>query len=292
MLVATVATIAMAAAAAAAANADLGDQLHRTYTRYEELPTTVAGAAGAGWKNTTQCVAGVGWRYAYDSTTGGDEDHPLELYFTRGGQVSGMAINVWGEVPKALVDAGFWRADARDGAAALPHYYMRVGFREPSTVCTTTSASPHALGDRVVVNADTQRTFSVPLALADAVEQHYVKGACFSTMGTHYFYDLANSPNGVAKMSWKASTLMPLVPMYHNGTLNAVFFASSAVQQDLFDAHWWEPTALINYLMCKNWCDDDCTFEGTSAWSTMHVYFRDYNKVTCPGGCSIACCES
>ena len=57
----------------------------------------------------------------------------------------------------------------------------------------------------------------------------YVRGACFDGMGWHYFKDLL-APNGT--ISWQASNLMPVVPMYDpiHGKFNAIFFASAVVQ--------------------------------------------------------------
>ena len=58
----------------------------------------------------------------------------------------------------------------------------------------------------------------------------YVRGACFDGMGWHYFKDLL-APNGT--ISWQASNLMPVVPMYDpiHGKFHAIFFASAVVQQ-------------------------------------------------------------
>lgn len=65
----------------------------------------------------------------------------------------------------------------------------------------------------------------------------YVRGACFDGMGWHYFKDLL-APNGT--ISWQASNLMPVVPMYDpiHGKFNAIFFASAVVQQVSTWALW------------------------------------------------------
>ena len=42
--------------------------------------------------------------------------------------------------------------------------------------------------------------------------------------------------------------------------------------------------------MCKNFCDQHCTFHDTSLFSTLHLYFNDHTKVKCKGGCTIGCC--
>ena len=122
----------------------------------------------------------------------------------------------------------------------------------------------------------------------------YVRGACFDGMGWHYFKDLL-APNGT--ISWQASNLMPVVPMYDRNAgwrLNAVFFAAPFVQQSALppSANQWEPVPLPNFAMCKNWCDKDCGWKGTRFWSTMHLYFSDPHAVVCEDGCKMACCEA
>merc|ERR1712046_254868 len=91
-----------------------------------------------------------------------------------------------------------------------------------------------------------------------------------------------------------AKNLMPIVPMYHEGQLNAFFFTTTDTQQTAFppNSNEWEPVYLPNYLMCKNWCDSNCGFGDTSWWSTIHFYIKDYTKVECANGCTINCCDS
>merc|ERR1712087_649022 len=78
----------------------------------------------------------------------------------------------------------------------------------------------------------------------------------------------------------------PVVTMYHEGQINAIFFASTINQVSfpLLKSNEWEPKSLSNGEMCANLCDKDCTFSGLTdagPWSTMHIYFRDHTSVTC-----------
>ena len=96
--------------------------------------------------------------------------------------------------------------------------------------------------------------------------------------------------------SLKAANLLPVVVMFDefesSGELNAIFFASSDRQQSLFppSSNQWEAVALPNVLMCKNFCDAHCTFHDTSLFSTLHLYFRDYQQVSCKSDCQVGCC--
>merc|ERR1712187_1096214 len=87
-------------------------------------------------------------------------------------------------------------------------------------------------------------------------------------------------------MSWKAENLFPISVMYHQGEINAIFFASWGVQRGIFSDNQWDPVPANNWAMCKSTCDSDCTFAGTSTWSTLHVSFRDHTKVKCDSSLS------
>lgn len=224
----------------------------------------------------------MGYEYALGGSAG-DSD-PISLFFTNAGQLAGVAVTAYegmivGKLPQYLKDAGFWRPE---GSGV---YKMYVSFRNSSEIVSTFS-SDMALGDRVVINAHTI-AFEVPVT-ENEVALNYTKGSCFQYMGTHYFLDLTNERSG--GLTWQAAHLMPVVPMYNNGYLHAIFFASPVVQQGLTSAHWWDPIPLVNGLMCKNFCSSSCTFSDTSIWSTFHLFLRDRNLASCPNGCTIGCC--
>jgi len=148
------------------------------------------------------------------------------------------------------------------------------------------------IGDRLIINPQ-GINYEIPVLESEAQQLGYEMGSCMDTMGTHWFKDITKSDN---HMSWKSENVLPIVPMYNNGTINAIFFNTDKVQQGLFDAHWWEPIPLINSMMCMNMCDSKCTFSGTCSWSTMHIYFNDPKQVKCDrkkldcGLLGTACC--
>jgi len=257
----------------------IGDRLVRDYTKYYPMPITLDEANNSSWVPLTgECddILGI----AYTQTGGAVVVNPVTLFFTSGGQVSGIGVNLYGTPPQNLIDLGFWQYLSNE------IYFLSITFRSSGLCDGSTSSEP--LGDQMVINANTSSPVALPLTESEAIAGSWTKGSCFSTMGWHYFYDLASAP----VMSWQAANLLPIVPMYNNGVINAFFFASPVVQQSLLNAHWWDPIALLDILMCKNWCDSSCTWIDTSIWSTFHVYLNDQSEVTCPDGCSIACCNS
>lgn len=199
---------------------------------------------------------------------------------------------MFGAVEPKLLKAGYFTQVAKN------QYRLTVTFDKVAAGCITNSSSSTTLGDRLIVNANTI-AHPIPVTEDDAVANKWHKGSCFYGMGHHYFYDLETAPD----MSWKAGNVLPgtspnfrvnsnhsVVAMYDKGLINAFFFTDTTIQQGVFNAHWWEPIPLPNYLMCFNTCDSSCHFEETNFWSTLHIYLRDYTKATCANGCSTHCC--
>jgi len=259
-------------------SASIGDRLIRTYTVYQDLPQNITNAQSLGWLQSSTCDPYLGIPFNFQASAP-SVDYPLTLYFTAAGQLAGAAVEVFGSVEQNLLSKGFFQTTANSD-----QWHISISFRAPSAMCSGIT-TPGSIGDRLVINANTI-AYPLPTTEQSAISGKWHKGSCFYGMGHHYFYDLASAPN----MSWKSANLLPVVTMFDKGVINAVFFASSTIQQGLFGAHWWEPIPLFNALMCKNTCDADCTFQGTSAWSTFHLYFREYQEVTCANDCSIACC--
>eukprot|EP01059_Diplonema_ambulator_P008382 TRINITY_DN17_c0_g1_i1.p1 TRINITY_DN17_c0_g1~~TRINITY_DN17_c0_g1_i1.p1 ORF type:complete len:294 (+),score=78.89 TRINITY_DN17_c0_g1_i1:48-884(+) len=266
--------------ATAVSGTDLGDRMMRTYTKYVDFPTTALAAKNAGWvvMNGGSCDPRYG--VGFSNGTVVDHHHPTILYFTLAGQVSGITVNVYGAPPpEKLVNMKYFEK------ISDKVYRLGVVFRENPCM---TSNSTDPIGDRLVLSPGGAAK-SLPLTRQDAVNGNWTAGSCFYGMGTHHFYDV--STIGPA-MSWQAENLLPVVTMFNNnGDIQAFFFASWTVEEQIFNGDNWEPIPLDNPLFCKNMCDPACTFAGTNWWSTYHVYFRDLDLATCPNNCKIGCCS-
>lgn len=264
--------------------APLGVGLWRTYAAYVKLPQTASEAKAAGWfsMDSGQCRDRLGVQWS-QTAEGPAVKTPVDLYFTPFGQLTGVGVTAYGDLQGAAVDKGFWRKKQNG------EFVMTATFRDQTSVCSTT-ALPDAVGDRVVINADST-AFALPLTQTDAKGANFETGSCFASMGTHSFFDLAAG----GQMTWKASNLMPVVPMYdrnNNFDLNAFFFATPVKQQGgVGNAHQWEPIALPNNAMCQNWCNSQCGWSDTSQWSTIHFYLFEPSTITCLNGCRMGCCE-
>lgn len=265
----------------------LGDAFIRTYGHGTALPTTSQQAAADGWVAKSSCDKNLGILYARDDKSP-SEEHPLGLYFTSDGKLAGAQVTIYGSnkevgnaAPDALVEKGFWIADAAD-----KQWHIDVSFRASSEMCGVSSSE--ILGDRIVINQGTL-DYSYPLVAGDARSNSWTEGSCINKMGQHHFYDFNSAP----EMSWDSSALLPVIAMYDppfdpSGKLNAFFFTTPVAQPG--SSVWniasgkedWESPALTPTLMCENWCDDECTWK--SSWATMHLFLhKDYADVKCPG---------
>lgn len=315
-----------------------GDKIERTFTKYASLPMnedelrkthTDFWGKISGWHKIagedTKCDPHLGYAWIYKSdlsrkstwSSESDAEHyPLVLYTTAGGQLSGVGVRQrkwfisdhnlsmspsWKNTP--------WATELQDrlvppwnGPSPIPQIYevIDVAFRSGDIVCSG-EKDGNLLGDRLIVNPK-RAAHSLPLTEQEAGAAGWKRGSCFDGMGWHWFLDTSV---GHGKLSWSVDNLFPIVTMYHEGKINAIFFTSlsNQVSIPLLKSNEWEPKSLTSSQMCMNLCDKDCHFTGlTSAgpFSTMHVFFRDHKEVTCASDlhCGISwplrmnCCET
>jgi len=247
--------------------AGIGDRVASSFLTYSERPLLAKDAVKQGWASTGPCVKGLGYGYTKSPS-------PVTLYYSASGQMSGLGVEVFGTVQDALVAQGFFSPKPSSKT-----HEIAVGFRE-SDVCDATNTFVEPVGTGVIINPHTI-AYSIPTSTTAAAAAKYNKGSCFDAMGVHWMFDLNTAP----AMSWNASAVVPVIPMYWPGAdeeqhLASILFASTS-NETAYSADWDATGALPNELMCANTCDAACTFSGTSVWSTMHLFFHDPNKLVC-----------
>jgi len=248
---------------------DIGDRLLRTYGVFKNQPLTADDAQTAGFTMYTDSCTQFGYGYAKGTDgSGPSKGDSAILFFTAGGQLAGFGSRMYGEAPQALIDQGYWMA-TEDGDS----YDIVISTRDPGMICSG-ETDENDLGDRLWING----IMEIPTAMDDAQSAGWVEGNCIPKMGIHHAFDL----NYPSSQSWNASSLVPVMPMYHNGKISAVLLASSDAQRIEPFGDWEGP--FPNFLFCKNWCaNTGCTFPGVSLWTTMHWLFEDPKLNTCDG---------
>jgi len=211
---------------------------------------------------------------------GPTKDHPLTLFFTSAGQIAGVGVTVWGTswtswvgaaAQPQLIQDGFWRTVSGTTDA----WHIFVSFRSADLMCSGKTGA-EAVGDRLVINQDTIKV-SIPIVQADAVKAGYTPGSCINSMGQHMPYDLATAPTP----SFVEGNLMPVVPMYWNGRINAIFVTSPVVQKGNLSLRGrgdFDFPFVTAGLMCLNWCDSRCSWAKTNLFATMHIFLNSQFK--------------
>lgn len=282
-----------------------GQHLERTFLMYTDLPMGEDALKAKGWhKHEAECDPHLGYAWT-EEKTGNTKSKPIVLYTTKGGQPSGVGITVVGysgndPLPKEQMQ---WATATPVAPSTIEEKTanLDVAFRSGSILCSGDKDETTALGTTLIVNPTSSdgNSMTLPLKEAEIKSQGWHRGSCFDGMGWHWFLDTSKRDG---TMSWMAKNLFPVVTMYHEGEINAIFFAAhlSQVSLPFIKSNEWEPSSLTNENMCKNTCDADCDFAGViDAWSTAHIYFRNHKEVSCPADlkCAIkfpvtaSCCE-
>lgn len=259
----------------------------------------------AGWtkhdENGCDPHLGFGWT---KSPSGATQTEPLVVYTTAGGQSAGVGtiIKGYGQFPGPLpYPQQKWASSAplvepkNDPDTA----HVDVAFRSGSIVCSG-ETSGDKIGDVVIVNPAGPDSKTIPLTEAQSEQEGWRRGSCFDGMGWHRILDTSKA-DGTLGM---AENIFPVVAMYYEGEINAIFFASilNELSVPVVASNGWDPKLQSYSDMCKNTCDDDCDFGTTPGhgWSSMHIYWRDHKSVVCPKSLQChftvpfrgACCEA
>lgn len=280
--------------------------MERSFLMYAELPMGEEALKARGWhKHGSECDPALGYAWT-EKAEGNTKSTPLVLYTTQGGQPSGVGITVVGynghpplpeEQQKWATATPLTPNNIEEQVA-----HLDVAFRYGSILCSGETEEA-VVGTTLIVNPTSEGNLkTIPLTEQGVKEQGWHRGSCFDGMGWHWFLDTKQDkpPSG---MSWMAQNLFPVVAMYHEGQMNAIFFAAhlSQVSVPFLATNEWDPAGLDSGKMCKNTCDKDCNFTGmVDTFSTAHIYFRDHKEVSCPSElqCSIqfpiraACCDT
>merc|ERR1712137_784167 len=222
----------------------------------EPLPFTDEQLVEKGWikRNDSGCDPNLGFRWT-ETEDDPDRDHPINLWTTKGGQITAMSVNVYGAIPETLQkyyvkQEGFSRLD--------------VSFRKGSQICSGETMPEHVVGNTLIINP-TGGDNSIEVALTEdwPSANGWAAGSCIPGMGRHYFLDTLSADG---TNSYKTDGQFPVAIMYYDGVLDGMFFLAATPQNVGWDA---------------------TTNEG-HFWSTMHVLFNDKEKMKlCPAefGC-------
>ncbi|KAL9645446.1 hypothetical protein ABK040_002644 [Willaertia magna] len=244
----------------------IGDRLLHTFFSKTPVPLNETSVT-SDWEslNGGGCVSGLGRGYLKER---------IVIWFTSKGQFSGFGVQLHGNLPKNTIP-GYWRQIGNE------LYQLDIATRDPSFSCSgKLDLQGGVVGDRVVVSPQGAK-FEVPILEKTAQQQNWTSGGCIEGMGRHWGYDFTSKPH----LSGHASSLMPVIPMYHEGFISAVLVFTHEVQKVWPVGNWegpFNPT-----LFCYNFCTDECMkHESTfSFYTTLHFLFHDASENKCDSRC-------
>lgn len=231
------------------------------------------------------------------------ESEPMVVYTTAGGQMAGVGavFKGWGREPLPEQQRQWASTSPLLEPINDPEYaHIDVAFRSGNIVCDGQTGGD-TVGDVIIVNPAGPHSKNIPTTEVESESNGWRRGSCFDGMGWHRYLDTSTNDNS---LSWTRENVFPVMAMYHEGEVNAIFFASTLNQVSipLLRVNRWEPKSLTDSEFCGNLCDSDCNFgeqvDG-GPWSTMHIYFKDHESVVCDSSLTCdwtwpfrgACCE-
>lgn len=272
--------------------------------------TSTEAAAAAGWEKSDEpCdpLLGQAWLY------GGERSSKISaaIYFTPDvgdtpGVISGIETDFYGYVEENLIGLFFGEEKtSKDGSFRSISVALRNGDEED--LCSTTTPAAPGNAPYVLVSPG-MANMLVPLTEDDPeLLSEWQEGSCLQGMGYHWERFL----EPVKELPYKASELVPVVPMYSSDdhALNGIFFLATNRKQnwpakecptafDPFDPclsqsgkmNFWDTSPGLReascgvFFMCSNFCGE-CEFTGTpdGMFTTMHWFFRNTLAESCGG---------
>lgn len=236
------------------------------FTSFNNMPRTVSDAVSDGWSRMAPGVACdgnakfMGYRYWKDN------DLSVILIFDANNFIAGIQAGFLNTpnpnnyptnklINKPLV---------RDGR----NYFITAYFIDPATVCTGRSAAQfrsQGTGAGLWIQNGTNPVTDaqkMPMTVAEADASMWTQGACFRTMGLHYWYNL--------RADMPCDEFYPVFLMYNDGVLNSFGWAFG---MDISPQGEFEHPLESTYGYFMN--DPPTCLRTAGTMTTLHIYLTN-----------------
>jgi len=236
---------------------------------YVKQPLTIDDAKNEGWVQVNNGCQGkfLGQRFVKD------KDIALVLIYGSNGHIAGVQMGI----PASMAKTQYYKFDQqkmfnRDTIAGIDAYILTAYFVDPSTICQSTGDNKNLKNDAVGTGlwlqngADPIRdSFSSPLDQSDLPKTKWVQGACFPSMGVHYWYE--------NRLDADCDTFFPGFLLYTKGKLTG--FGWSTVGKYEYSKRTEFPplAAIMSFLKPVPTCMP-AQFNEVGGFTTMHLYFN------------------
>lgn len=267
-------------------------------------PLTTASAVAQGWTKALNfqavvgapglsngnCVSGMGYPYTWNNTL--SREHPVTVYFTSFGNISGWSLDDFDGLLEAnMVSSGVWMH------VESKQYRISYSFR--SDPCNHQGDVTNPVYDQIVINPSSLvegsqvSTFNerIPASAAAANAAGWTAGGCMDFMGTHYTKSICSTTPYTAPNKYGLNCFVPVQPIYSpssgcdtelTGMLLYQFTGSQSSKHDSDGASTPYEKAASNM---KDMCGAGQQWVGKEI-SLVHTWFRSDagapGPVVCP----------
>jgi hypothetical protein len=160
----------------------------------------------------------------------------------------------------------------RDTIAGTDVYVLTAYFVDPKTICQSGRDASRLKKDGTGTGLWLQNgtdpirdSFPTPLHEAETSTTKWVKGACFPTMGTHYWYD--------NRLDANCDTFFPVFLLYNKGKLSGFGWVAFGKFEYTKRTEFPPLAAITSFLKPVPTCIPQ-RFTDAGGFTTMHHYFN------------------
>jgi hypothetical protein len=199
------------------------------------------------------------------------QDVSLILIYDSKGAIAGVQM----AIPKSIITKYYNFTSQKmyneDTIGGVNVYVLTAYFVDPKTICQSDAIVERKLGvvgTGVWLQNGTdpiKDSFSSPIEQSEVNQTKWVQGACFPSMGVHYWYD--------NRLDLDCDLFFPAFLMYNRGTLTGFGWANVGKYDYTKRAEYPPLSALSSFLVPVPTCMPP-RFEESGGFTTMHLYFN------------------
>ncbi|CAF0775176.1 unnamed protein product [Adineta ricciae] len=236
---------------------------------YVKQPLTIEDAKKSGFEQVSTGCQGkfLGQRFIQG------KDVSLVLIYDSNGHIAGVQMGI----PASMISDKYYKFSEqkmynRDTIAGIDVYILTAYFVDPKTICQSdehaTQRAKGSIGTGLWLQNGTdpiRDSFSSPISQSETNQTKWAQGACFPSMGVHYWYD--------NRLDVDCASFFPSFLMYNKGKLTGFGWATAGKFEYSKRTEYPPLAALSSFLKPVPTCMPNF-FEETGGFTTMHVYFN------------------
>ncbi|CAF4869034.1 unnamed protein product, partial [Rotaria socialis] len=241
--------------------------LNRQY--FAKQPLTIDEARNSGFEQISTGCEGkfLGQRFIQGKDIG------LILIYDSKGFIAGTQM----AVPVSLITTDYYKYTEqkmfnRDTVAGIDAYILTAYFVDPKTICASGDSSNQRVKGSVGTGlwlqdgADPIRdSVAIPMSQKDATTTKWVQGACFPSMGVHFWYD--------NRLDSDCTRYFPAFLLYNKEKLTGFGWAIFGKYEFTKRTEFPPLAAISSFLKPVPTCMPD-KYAEVGGFTTMHMYFN------------------